>query len=380
MSILTPYSQLCEEQRALIAFCNSTDRSIFIEGPPWSGKSFIALYSAKAIVEKSGSGLLFMVSNNAMYGYMSRVLGELGVGESADVATKDWFFWDMASRARISISLDLDYEENYDRILACLLKDEVEEKYGLIVVGEVQDYRTNEWELLKRIAHRIICYGDFKQAVYDNKVRREDLIEDCIHRQIRLHNRDASTNELMRVRHYFFDDWEHVEAKDDAVFVMHPLATDVRFSTIDIKSKDELKAIIAAMEALEGEGRRVAIICPDNRFAKLSIYLESHGIKHSYYRINSDLKGHDFTSTTPLLISLFNAEGLHFDDVVLFGFDECNYIIEMKQKEDRLKNLLYVGMTRARRNTYIIRSEKTVKELKAFDGEMIHSYGEKTDK
>ena len=93
-------------------------------------------------------------------------------------------------------------------------------------------------------------------------------------------------------------------------------------------------------------------------------------MKHSHYEINGDLKNHDFTSTSPLFISIFNAEGLQFDNVILFGFDESNYIIEMKRKENRLKNILYVGMTRARNTTYVIRSEDTVKELKDYEREM----------
>ena len=88
---------------------------------------------------------------------------------------------------------------------------------------------------------------------------------------------------------------------------------------------------------------------------------------HIYYEVNSDLRHHDFTSTRPLLISVFNAEGLQFDNVILFGFDESNYLIEMKREENRLRNMLYVGMTRARKTTYIIRNEGTVKELKEFD-------------
>ena len=121
---------------------------------------------------------------------------------------------------------------------------------------------------------------------------------------------------------------------------------------------------------MEDKNSRIAIICPDNnRFAELTIYLTSKGIEHSNYEINSDLRQHDFASSTPLFLSIFNAEGLMFDNVILFGFDKENYIIEMKRKENKLKNLLYVGMTRARNTTYIVRNENTVEELKEFDAE-----------
>ena len=112
----------------------------------------------------------------------------------------------------------------------------------------------------------------------------------------------------------------------------------------------------------------MAIIHPNNnRFAELSIYLGNRDIEHAYYEINKDLRKHDFTSTTPLFLSVFNAEGLQFDNVILFGFDQSNYILQMKREENKLKSILYVGMTRARNTTYIIRTDDTVDELKAFE-------------
>ena len=371
MSILKPYAQLIEEQRELISFCTNAHENIFLEGPPWSGKALICMYSLQGIVEGKDVDSLFLVSNNAMYGYISTALKELGVSNQAKIEDKDKFFWKMAGENRISVSMNSDYHDNYDSILTNLLEEELSEKYNLIIVNEVQDYLPKEWELIKRIAQKIVCYGDFKQAIYDNKVDREGIISDCIHKQLNYLNRDAATNKLLRIRNYFLGDSEYVETKEDCCD-MQPLATDVKYKAIDTKYGDELKVIADTIHALEGDGSRVAIICPNNnRFAELSFYLKSHAIDHRYYEINGDLRNHDFNSTTPLFISIFNAEGLQFDNVILFGFDESNYIIEMKRKENRLKNILYVSMTRARNTTYIIRSKDTVEELKGFEKETI---------
>ena len=367
MSILKPYPQLSEEQKELIIFCTDTKEHIFLEGPPWSGKALTCLYSMRNVVEANGDCSLFMVSNNAMYGYISTALKELEVREQAKIENKDKFFWKMAGDFRISIDVNSDYRDNYDSILTNLLDEEIEKKYCLTVVSEVQDYLEKEWELIKRMSERIVCYGDFRQALYDNKVVRETIISDCIHRELDYDYKGLVSNKLMRVRDYFFNDSVDGKAKKDCC-EMEPLANDVKYSAVDINYGDELKAIAERRKALEGEDSRVAIICPNNnRFAELSYYLKIKGVKHNYYEINGDLRNHDFNSTTPLFISIFNAEGLQFDNVILFGFDESNYIIEMKRKEDRLKIILYVGMTRARNTTYIIRSEDTVTELKEFN-------------
>ena len=376
MSILKSYAQLSEEQRELINFCSNTDENIFLEGPPWSGKALICLYSLQNIVKEDGIDSLFMVSNNAMYGYMSIALKELGIGNDVRVDSKNKFFWKMAGSYRISVDLDASYHENYDSILRNLLDEEIEEKYDLIIVSEVQDYLPKEWELIKRISERIICYGDFKQAVYKNKVDIDVITKDCVHKKLKYLYNDISTDRLKRVRKYFFEDSEFVDIedvegkalradRDNGVYSM-----SVGYKVIDVKYEDEFNTIAETIKKLEAKKSRVAIICPNNnKFAELSIYLQGRDIEHNYYEINQDLKNHDFTSTTPLFISVFNAEGLQFDNVILFGFDESNYIIDMKRKEDRLWILLYVGLTRARNTTYIIRSEDTVKELKAFKEE-----------
>lgn len=367
MSILTPYLQLSSEQRELINFCTDTKENIFLEGPPWSGKSLTCLYSLQNIVEAGDVRSLFMVSNNALYGYICTALKELGIREQVKIENKDKFFWKMAGDNRISIDVNSEYVDNYDSILTNLLKEDIEESYDVIIVSEVQDYLPKEWELIKRMSQKILCYGDFRQAIYNNKVERESIIDDCIHRQLNCLNKDFETNKLMRVRDYFFKDSENVVTAKDC-FEMQPLETDIAYKAIDIRYGDELRAIADTIKELEAEESRVAIICPNNnRFAELSFYLKSKGVEHNYYEINGDLRNHDFTSTTPLFVSIFNAEGLQFDNVILFGFDESNYIIEMKRKEDRLRIILYVGMTRARNTTYIIRSEDTVGELKGFN-------------
>ena len=369
MSILKPYAELSDEQKEFVNSCNDRQGNVFLEGPPWSGKSLTCLYGLQSIVKKNNTTALFMVTNNAMYGYMSMALKELGISENVTVHTKNRFFWELAGQKRISVSLNSDYHENYNSILCNLMEEEVEKKYSLIIVNEVQDYLPKEWEMIKRISEKIVCYGDFKQAIYNNKVERETILNDCIHKELSYHYSDISTNKLIKVRNYFLDDSEYLEPREDIPLVQQ-LTIDVEYKAIDIKYKDELRTIAEILKALEAENSRIAIICPDNnRFTELTIYLASKGIEHCYYEINSDLRKHDFTSSKPLFLSIFNAEGLLFDNVILFGFDKENYIIQMKREENKLKNLLYVGMTRARNTTYIIRNENTVEELKGFDAE-----------
>lgn len=371
MSILRPTDYLTDKQRDIIDFCINNKENLFIEGPPWSGKVLTCLYGLQGIVKRNNSKLLFMVSNNAMYGYMTMALEELEIDENVEMVSKNNLFWKMAGENWVSVSLNSDYHENYDRILTKLLEEELDRRYDMVVVSEVQHYLPKEWDLIKRIAKRIVCYGDFKQAVFKNKVKKEVILGDCVHMKLNYCYEDESTKRLLCVRRHFFDDGECVKKEgeceadltgDNGVFDM-----SVGYNVLDVRYEDEFKAIAQTIKKLEKEGGRVAIICPNNnRFLELSVYLESSGVEHYNYGINNELRDHDFSSSMPLFLSVFNAEGLQFDHVIIFGFDEFNYVLEMKRKEVVLKNVLYVALTRARKSTYIIRHEHTVKELKEF--------------
>lgn len=377
MSILKPLDLLPFEQREFINLCKNSNDNIFFEGPPWSGKSLICLYMLQNIVREKNISALFLVSNNAMFGYMSMALQELAISENVKIDTKNKFFWRLAGDYGISINLDFNYHENYDSILTNLLEEELEKKYSLIIVNEVQDYLSKEWALINRISDRVVCYGDFQQAIYSDKVDKETIIKDCVHKKIYYRDNDFPNNKLIQIRDYFFhdkDDENRVEKEADSL--IQSLASDLAYEVANVKYEDELRAVGDILNTLEGKNSRTAVISPNNkRLAELSDYLQSHGVKHKHYEINQNYRNHDYTSTTPLFISLFNAEGFQFDNVILFGFDNNNYILQLKREENRLKNILYVALTRARNTTCIIRTESTVEELKAFEKEFISKEG-----
>ena len=294
MSILRSPDHLTDEQKDIIDFCINADEHLYIEGPPWSGKLLTCLYGLQGVVEKNNSKLLFMVSNNAMYGYMSMALRELEIDESVRIVSKNDLFWKIAGDNWVSVNLDSDYHDNYDRILTKLLEMELELKYDLVVVSEVQHYLPKEWELIKRIAQRVVCYGDFKQAVYKGKVKKGVVLSDCVHKKLSYCYDDLSTTRLLKVREHFFDDGERMEVGDECeteltgdngVFDM-----DVGYHVLDVRYEDEFKIIAETINKLKEEEGRVAVICPNNnRFVELSIYLEGSGIEHYNYGINNAL-------------------------------------------------------------------------------------------
>ena len=118
MSKLIPNLHLTEEKREFIKSCRKLDENVFLEGPPWSGKSLFCLYNLRELVKENNTDSLFLVSNNAMYGYMSIALKELEISENVSIDSKNKFFWKIASDYGIRVNLELNYFENCDSTLS----------------------------------------------------------------------------------------------------------------------------------------------------------------------------------------------------------------------------------------------------------------------
>jgi DNA helicase IV len=133
---------------------------------------------------------------------------------------------------------------------------------------------------------------------------------------------------------------------------------------IDTEQEMRFGKISEVLSEIKVFRERIGIISADRfELQQLSKYLTSVNVDHHYYDSNKDLRTHDFSSTDPLLISSFSAKGLEFEHVILFGFEEnCEKIQDLK-KDDKLRDVLYVSITRTNKNLYVIRTPETVKEL-----------------
>lgn len=92
MSILIPYQQLSEEQKAVIRRVSRTSNNLYVEGPAGSGKTLISLYALKDFVENEMGDILFLMYNHSLYGYLRTALNELDIINGTTVATKDKYF------------------------------------------------------------------------------------------------------------------------------------------------------------------------------------------------------------------------------------------------------------------------------------------------
>ena len=158
---LIPYNRLSEEQKGIVRRISREQKNLFVEGPPGSGKTLISLYTLRDMVEEGAIRPLLLMYNHSLYGYLRTAMQELEISDNITIATKDKFFWDLASLNNIDRNQGGSYDAKYDYLLTKLLQCNLVKTYDVTVVDEVQDLNPKEWLLIKRISKRITSLGDF---------------------------------------------------------------------------------------------------------------------------------------------------------------------------------------------------------------------------
>jgi DNA helicase IV len=356
--MLIPYNQLSEEQKGVIRRISRESGNLFVEGPPGSGKTLISLYTLVDIIRGSNVKPFLIIYNQSLYGYLSSALKELGIQDNLTIVTKDKFFWDKARNEFGIPSPDskLAYMEKYNYLLDNLLKQNIRKDYDVTIIDEVQDINKKEWELIQKLSNRVLALGDFNQGVYKTDLTKTIVSSAGIFERLtkifRFHRNIAKIAQLFSRNN---EDLENKVSIDSSTVP----------KLIDVKEETEFQEIANILNSISAYRQRVGVICPDREILEnLNAYLDGNKIENKYYKENRDLRTHDFSSTTPLLISCFSSKGLEFEHVIVFGFNKSNEKIINLINDGKLKDLLYVSITRSNKNLYILRNENTVDELK----------------
>lgn len=352
---LVPYNRLSESQKLIIRKVSREDKNLFVEGPPGSGKTLISLYTLKDIVSREAVKPLFLIYNHSLYGYLISALKEMDLTDNITIATKDMYFWGLARVNNIVIT-GASYEEKYKQILDSLLEQDIKGIYDIAVVDEVQDLRKEEWLLIKKLCKRVTSLGDFDQGVYKTNLTKADVVQDCISKKLndifRFHKNIAKTAQTFsKSKELLEDKVSRVEQKD--------------VQLIDVDINEQANTIAEIIKSLKLQQGRIGLISHNHdNLQTLKLALDSLNVDTDYYKKNKDLRNHDFSIETPLLVTSLSSKGLEFEHVILFGFDEGNNNINVLREQQLLEDVLYVSITRTNTNLYIVRSPKSIKELR----------------
>lgn len=354
--MLIPYNDLSEKQKNVIKKIARQDSgNIFVEGPPGSGKTLISLHTLKDIISNTNINPLLLIYNHSLFGYLNNAIKDIGITDNITVATKDKYFWNLARQMQIFAPAEFNMDNKYVFLLKKLAEIELSISFDVVLIDEVQDFSELEWNVIKKIAKRIITLGDFDQGIYESGLNYEMMKNQGVYAKLdaifRFHKNIAKLAQI------FSRKKENLEEKVTKVSKTQP-------KIYDLKHGEELDKIVEIINGVRQNRKTIGIITPDkNKLISLSNYLKSKEVIHFYYPDNKDLRTHDFNDISPLLITSFSAKGLEFENVILYGFDTDSSAVFQLRRNNRLNDVIYVSITRTNTNLFIVRTPNSIQEI-----------------
>ena len=362
-----------------------------IKGPPGCGKSLVLVHRCCQL-QKYGAKekkILLVCFNIALVSYIKRLLHEKGLG-IGDEGIHVHHFYDLCSRI-LQERIHYENEENayYEMVvqesLARVTKgDSPVGPFEAIFVDEGQDFGK---EMVKTLLGLLRPKGDLVialdsyQDLYSTRGSWKSLGISAAGRTRRLNNVYRNTVEIFEFTQRFIGEEPRRGRQLALLPEDHALRGDLpelrQFADYDA-IEDFLMTDIEASIAKEAYKKsEIGIIYDDkvytadgfaydNRALPMRIRdkMEASGIPS--YWVSQDVRAkemYDITTDRVSLISIHSSKGLDFDLVYLVGIDRIRPTPQTRQK---LVNLIYVAMTRAKYRLVIPYAKETefIKRIK----------------
>ncbi len=353
-----------------------------IVGPSGSGKTLILVHKA-ALLKKYNpaiKNILFVCFNITLVNYIKRLLSDKGVA-LGEGGVEIFHFYQLCSKI---LGEEVLYEEDSDyyRLVAQETLSKLKEKdlkYDAILVDEGQDFSDEMLmvitSLLNPKTNSLTIALDDHQIIYHHNQRWKDLGIQAQGRIHRLTHAYRSTREISDFASALIgngDEKSSDEREDsqelfpDTYGVNGPIPEIKRLKSIEDLVTYVSGNIKRLVESKEYPCSEIGIIytvkalhdMPDRHVPRmLERALESRGILYKWASEDYQTKRfYDITTNSVTISTIHSAKGLDFSCVFLVGLD---FLEPGKMSWDQMKNLTYVGLTRARHRLVIPYLNKT---------------------
>jgi len=351
-------TDLDDSQKAVVTHLPYDD-PMFVNGPPGSGKTHIAILRLQVLLNNGYTNVLFLLYNHSMYGFLSTIFRKMGLSTNIQIDTKDIYFYRKAIAAGYSSageSYGSNYEVSYNLKLKYLINQSGIGRYDVIVIDECQDFSEAEMTVLRKMSDKIIAVGDLDQSVYQNSP--SSFFKTLPNKYLETIYRFGKN--VARIAQPFSKSGERLE---DHVCITND--TDV-FRVKASNNADAFSKIARIIQSKQSTNMTVAILALTNpRLIELEAGLLQQGISCFCAKKNNEFRNYDFDSRKPILITPFSAKGMEFEVVILYGFDE---LLDWGNIQSSQREVIYVSLTRSNNELYLIDQPNTHHLLKDLKG------------
>lgn len=356
MAIKTPtITDLDSTQRDVVMY-QPYDAPMFVNGPPGSGKTHVAILRLQVLLNNGFSNVLFLLYNHSMYGFLRTVFDKMGIRTNIDINTKDIFLlhlaWGSGYFDRSSI-----YETMYGGALDFLLNNQPNLMYDVIVIDECQDFNDKELTIFSKMSSKIIAVGDTDQTVYMTST--SPFFKTLPSRKLKTIYRFG--RKIAQLAQGFSKSSESLVEK-----VSVNTNTDAYRVTAE-NDFDAFEKIARIIKAKRHTNQTIAVLTLTGKLINsLHSGLQHQGINTFKAINNNSFRNYNFDSNTPLLITPFSAKGMEFDVVILYGYS--SELLNWREFAPKRDSIIYVSLTRTSDELYLISQNDTHSSLRNLSG------------
>lgn len=329
-----------------------------IRGVAGSGKTLVLLHRARFIADHFNRRVLLLCFNRALSLALQELVGDRG---NVDVSTVDGLADNILSRAKKNFKCqgEDDWERKRGEARKVARRLPAEERYHLVLVDEAQDLRKSHlnlaYEMVKqgRVEEKdFVVAFDSAQDIYRRKTLWNPPDMTARGRSTIMSVNYRNTREILEFAMNFLSpDWSEaqLDPEDDYALVPPEAARRTGSYPVVVECSDfqqEAREIADRVSERLDNGLRpddIAVLFGSKR---LQDYLEKafsrKGIPRSIVERDSLIS----TKDKVRISNVYQVKGLEFPSVFIGGANRVR-LWDGEQNTDRIKSLLYVGMTRA---------------------------------
>jgi len=368
---LMPFRDLDHEQQNVVNNIGKPGVTL-VHGPAGSGKTAIALYTAKLLQDQRKSYRLF-VYTNVLQNFIVAGARVLGL-PLENITTFHSWVWNQY-RNHIGPPPDTG-DDKFSLWVDGLVRlwsgnSQRRDTFEYVIVDEAQDFQANVAKLIRLVSRNILVIADPVQSLYVDTENLTDLTMRWgpIAHQFEVPRNYRNTMAVARVAASFADGFglnsaDFLKRVKGKPFDQKPIWYSVE--SLDAQSQ-MIKDII-----LQARGStRIGILCRH----KEQIRSETARLNALGQQVQIALskQGYNFDNPLPMLTTIHSAKGLEFDWVILPYLNQEDW--EHDPGDPKERRLFFVALTRAKERLYLIskagRECAFLQEIVSKDGNML---------
>jgi hypothetical protein len=340
-----------------------------IHGVAGSGKTLILGYRCLHLANAVNKPILVLCFNITLAARLRSFIAEKGIADKVQVH----HFHEWCGLQLLTYNVDVEagskpvYERQVEAVIKAVDKDQIPRaQYGAVMIDEGHDFEQDWLKLVVQMidpdSNSLLLLYDDAQSIYKKRNLKFPLSSAGIQARGRttiLKLNYRNTREILTFAYEFAKDFlQAQDADEDNIPLIAPEVAGTSGPAPVYKQFEspaaEASYIARCIQKWQQQGRAlnsIAVVYAHHWQAELiHNALREAGIATAWLKGQSEKRAYDSADEQVVLLTRQSSKGLEFDTVILAG------VGGLKDKEEHLPQearLLYVGMTRARRQLLV---------------------------